>query len=196
VATAVLPALFATLAIKAATRLLDTNHGFGSKHPSVTCLSLFGATTHSYKNTTGRTAKIRLRHPEHSQASPLPPPSPQSPHSVISLPVLSDQWPALVISPISTKKNSSKLSKPNCLLNNILNLGRNNMIATPTCGDFCFRAVRGSSSSSSGEGTRPTRLAVEMIMRSVYPDRELVRSQTCQYSLTRVLTLWTHHIFR
>jgi hypothetical protein len=159
--------LFATFTIKAATRSFSTNHSPGSKHQSVACLFLFEITACSYKSTTVERRKFtwvirntrRLprshfhRHDRHI--------------SVISL---REQWPALTISPISTKKSSSKLSRPNCLLNNILNLRRNRVIPPLTCGDSCFRAVRGSGSSSSGGRNRPTQLAVVMIMRSVCPE--------------------------
>lgn len=87
--------------------------------------------------------------------------------SVISLSVLGNRCPALTTNPISKKKSSSRPSRPNCPLNNILNQRRKNMTTTATCGGFCFRAARGSGSSTSGGYDRTTLLAVVMIMRFV-----------------------------
>ena len=154
-------------AIKVATRPFNTNHGSGSKLPTVAYLFLFGATPRPYKNTT-----VKRRKSTHAIRNARGPPC-SRPHrhnrhiSVISLPVFIDQWPALTTSPISKKKSSSKLSKPNCPLNNPR---RNTMIPPPTCGDFCFHAVRGSTSSTSGGHSQSTRLAVVTITRSVCPE--------------------------
>jgi len=159
--------LLATLRSKVATRPFDTNHGSGSKLPSVVYLFLFGATPRPYKNTT-----VKRRKSTHAIRNARRPPC-SRPHrhnrhiSVISLPVFTDQWPALTTSPISKKKSSSKPSKPNCPLNNPR---RNTTIPPPTCGDFCFHAVQGSTSSTSGGHNQSTRLAVVTITRSVCPE--------------------------
>ena len=142
-------------------------HSPGSKYPSFSYLFLFGATTCSYKN-----AKVEQRSPSTLfEATHRLPRSHLHRHnrhiSITSLPEPSDQWPALTTSPIPMKKSSSKLNKPNCLLNNTHNRRQNNLIPMATCGDFCFHAVRGSGSSTSGGHSRHIRLAVVMIMRSV-----------------------------
>jgi len=89
--------------------------------------------------------------------------------SVIS-PLSCDRWPALITSKIPMRKSSSRLSKPNCPLSNTLKRRQTRLIPRPTCGDFCFHAARGSSSSTSGGYSRPTPLAVVTITRFVYPE--------------------------
>ena len=159
------PSLFTTLAIKAATRPLDSNHGPGSKHTGVACLFHSESTARSYKKSTveRRTSPtlsgtvrrpFRLYPRRHNRHIP-----------VTSLPAHDIQCPAPTISPICKKKSSSKPSKPSCQLNNILNRRRNRLIAMPTCGGSYFRAVRGSTKSTSGDNIRCTQSGVVTIMR-------------------------------
>lgn len=89
--------------------------------------------------------------------------------SAILLSALSNRCPAQTTNPISKKKSPNRLSKPNCPLNNILNQ-RQSRVITATYGDFCFRVVQGSSSSTSGGYVRPTTLAAVMTMRFVCPE--------------------------